>query len=216
MAEPIDEDDDDLCDYQPPKGPSPREVRAGWARGGDVDSLWRLLVDSPPDRIDQEDVFKLLIQALEVRSRDPERFAADVFALMTAFTSSILLRCHLYPAKHIEGSGRAARMRGQPPGDLPNLAVEKLIPRVVQLQEHLAALLLSQSSVARQWALVRRNRSKGDEATAVRPDAAEDKKRSARGPDPGPEGRANGKAGHRLAAPRNGRGAGANGARHDD
>ncbi len=216
MAGPIDEDDDDPYDYEPPKGPSPREVRAEWARNGDVDALWGLLTRSDWDAVDQEDVFKLLIQALEVQSRNPERFAADAFGRMTVFTFSILLRCHLYLATYVEGSGRAVRMRAQPPGDLPKLAVETLIPRVVQLQEHLSALLLSQASVARQWALVRRNKSKGDEATAVRPNAAKDKKRPAKGPDLAPEGRENGKVNHRLAALLNGRGPVANGARHDD
>jgi hypothetical protein len=35
-----------------------------------------------------------------------------------------------------------------------------LIPRTLQLQEHLATLLLSQAGVARQWALVRKNDAK--------------------------------------------------------
>jgi hypothetical protein len=43
---------------------------------------------------------------------------------------------------------------------MPAVAVERLIPRTLQLQEHLATLLLSQASVARQWALVRKNEAK--------------------------------------------------------
>ena len=56
MDDPIDEDAEDFYDFQPPPGPSPREVRAEWARTGDVDALWKLLADSPWDRVDQEDV----------------------------------------------------------------------------------------------------------------------------------------------------------------
>ena len=130
MAGPIDEDDDDVYDFKRPPGPSPREVRAGWARDGDVDALWGCSRGARGTAIDQEDVFQLLIQALEVRSRsDPERFAADVFARMTVFTTSLLLRCHLHLASYIEQSGRAVRMRAQPPGDLPKFAVDTLIPR---------------------------------------------------------------------------------------
>ena len=136
---------------------------------------------------------------------------------MTVFTTSLLLRCHLHLASYIEQSGRAVRMRAQPPGDLPKVAVEMLIPRVVQLQEHLAALLLSQASVARQWALVRRNKGQGGRShRPSRPNAAKGKKQSTKGPDLGPKGRENGKANHRLAALLNGRGPGTNGAHHDD
>src|SRR5436305_3111603 len=49
--------------------PSPNQVRAGWAKDGDVEPLWRLLADSPWDRIDREDILRLLTQALEVQAR---------------------------------------------------------------------------------------------------------------------------------------------------
>jgi hypothetical protein len=120
--------------------------------------------------IDREAVFKGLLQALEVRSRsDPERFAADVFERMTTLVTSLLLRCHLHLATCIEQHGRAVRMRAQPPGDLPAVAVETLIPRTMQLQEHLATLLLTQASVARQWALVRKNEARAGRDGVARP-----------------------------------------------
>jgi hypothetical protein len=151
--------DDDV--YVRPPGPTPSEIRACWAREGNVDELWSVLVKTPWDRIDREAVFMQVLQALEARSRsDPERFAAEVFGRMTTFVASLLLRCHLHLSTCIEQNGRAVRMRAQPPGDLPGVAVEKLIPRTVQLQEHLATLLLSQAGVARQWALVRKNDAK--------------------------------------------------------
>jgi hypothetical protein len=128
------------------------------------------LVNTPWDRIDREAVFKQLLQALEVRSKtDPERFAADVFERMTTLVTSLLLRCHIYLVTSIEEHGRAVRMLAKPPGDLPAVAVERLIPRTLQLQEHLATLLLSQASVARQWALVRKNEAKASRDGVAKP-----------------------------------------------
>jgi hypothetical protein len=161
-------DDDNL--YQRPPGPRPSEIRARWAREGAVEDLWNVLVNTSWDRIDREAVFKQLLQALEVRSKsDPERFAADVFERMTTLVTSLLLRCHIYLVTSIEEHGRAVRMLAKPPGDLPAVAVERLIPRTLQLQEHLATLLLSQASVARQWALVRKNEAKAGRDGVARP-----------------------------------------------
>lgn len=207
------EDDEDL--YEPPKGPSPREVRAGWAKNGDVEPLWRLLADSPWDRIDREDVVKLLFQALEVRSRaDPARFAADVMGRMTVFVTTLMMRSHLLLAAAIEQDGRAVRMRARPPGDLPRVAVESLIPRTLELQEHLASLLAAQASVARQWGLVSKNKPKADRGEVQASRNVKGKRRaksteavpSAVGADGHPE--------NRLAALLNGHGPGAHGSHH--
>jgi hypothetical protein len=207
-------DDDDL--YQRPPGPRPSEIRAAWASAGAVEDLWNLLVNTPWDRIDREAVFKQLLQALEVRSRsDPERFAADVFERMTTLVTSLLLRCHLHLATCLEQHGRAVRMRAQPPGDLPAVAVETLIPRTLQLQEHLATLLLTQASVARQWTLIRKNRARGDHAEAPSPGEVRCHRRSKR-PRGGPaDADTDGLAADRLAGLRNGH-ASPEGARHDD
>jgi hypothetical protein len=137
---------------------------------GDVEGLWNTLVDTPWDRIDREAVLKQLLQALEVRSKsDPEQFAAEVFERMTTLVTSLLLRSHIYLVTVLEQHGRAVRMRAQPPGDLPAVAVETLIPRTLQLQEHLATLLLSQAGVARQWALVRKNEAKAGRDGVAKP-----------------------------------------------
>jgi hypothetical protein len=160
--------DEDL--YERPPGPRPSEIRAGWARESNVEAIWNILVSTPWDRIDREAVFKQLLQALEVRSRsDPEAFAAEVLGRMTTFVTSLLLRCHLHLATCLEQHGRAVRMRAQPPGDLPAVAVESLIPRTLQLQEHLATLLLTQAGVARQWALVRKNEAKAGRDGVAKP-----------------------------------------------
>jgi hypothetical protein len=197
------DNDDDL--YQRPPGPRPSEIRAAWARTGDAEALWNVLVNTPWDRIDREAVFKQLLQAMEVRGRsDPERFAAEVFERMTTFVASILLRCHLHLATCLEQHGRAVRMRAQPPGDLPAVAVETLIPRTMQLQEHLATLLLTQASVARQWALIRKNRNKGDHAEASSSGEVRGHRRSKR-PGGGPaDADTDGLAADRLAGRRDG------------
>jgi hypothetical protein len=88
---------------------------------------------------------------------------------MTTLVTSLLLRCHLHLATCLEQHGRAVRMRAQPPGDLPTVAVETLIPRTLQVQEHLATLLLTQASVARQWALVRKNEAKAGRDAVAKP-----------------------------------------------
>ena len=205
--------DDDL--YERPPGPRPSEIRAGWAREGDVEALWNLLISTSCDMIDLEAVFKQLLQALEVRSRsDPERFAADVFERMTTLVTSLLLRCHLHLATCLEQHGRAVRMRAQPPGDLPAVAVETLIPRTLQLQEHLGALLLSQASVARQWALIRKNRKKGDHAEAPSPGEVRGHRRSKRPRGGPPDADTDGLAADRLAGLRDGHAS--QGVLHDD
>ena len=151
----------DFDPYERPPGPTPCEIRAGWASDGDVENLWNVLVNKPWDRIDREAVFKQLLQALEVQSRaDPERFAAAVMSRMTVFATTLLMRCHLHMAACVEQDGRDRRMRAQPPGDLPRVAVEALIPRTLQLQEHLATLFVAQAGIARQWSLARRNEAK--------------------------------------------------------
>jgi hypothetical protein len=45
-------DDKDL--YERPPGPRPSEIRAGWAREGEVEALWNVLVNTPWDRILQD------------------------------------------------------------------------------------------------------------------------------------------------------------------
>jgi hypothetical protein len=202
--------DDDL--YERPPGPRPSEIRARWASDGAVQDLWNVLVNTPWDRIDREIVFKQLLQALEVRSRsDPERFAADVFERMTTLVTSLLLRCHLHLATCLEQHGRAVRMRAQPPGDLPAVAVETLIPRTLQLQEHLATLLLSQAGVARQWALVRKNEAKAGRDGVAKPRRKAGKEEACTDPDRPSARPIDGHANDRVTDLRNGPVRGSNG-----
>jgi hypothetical protein len=79
------------------------------------------------------------------------------------------MRCHLHLAACVEQDGRDRRMRAQPPGDLPRVAVEALIPRMIEMQQHLAALFVAEASIARQWALVQKNKAKAGRAEVVKP-----------------------------------------------
>jgi hypothetical protein len=157
-------------DPKQPPGPRPSEIWAGWAREGNVEDLWSLLLDRPWVRIDREKVLGHLTQALEVRSRaDPEEFAARVLSRMTVFATTLLLRCHLHLAACVEQDGRDRHMHGYPPGDLPKVAVEALVPRVLEMQQHVAALFVAEASIARQWALVRKNDAKAGRAAVSKP-----------------------------------------------
>jgi hypothetical protein len=160
--------DDDL--FERPPGPRPSEIWAGWAREGNVEALWNVLVNTPWDRIDREKVLGHLTQALEVQSRaDPKKFAAAVMSRMTVFTTTLLMRSHVHLAACVEQDGRDRRMLAHPPGDLPRVAVEALIPRTLELQQHLAALFVAEASIARQWALVRKNEAKAGRDGVARP-----------------------------------------------
>jgi hypothetical protein len=88
---------------------------------------------------------------------------------MTVFTTTLLMRCHLHLAACVEQDGRDRRMRAHPPGDLPRVAVEALIPRTLEMQQHLAALFVAEASIARQWSLVRKNNAKAGRAGVAEP-----------------------------------------------
>ena len=207
--------DDEMLDFTPPPGPSKREVWKGWSEAGDVDALWKLLVQSRWCDIDREDVLKLLIRALEVQGRaDPARFASEVMARMTVFVTTLLLRSHLHLAACIEQDGRAVRMRTQPPGDLPRIAIEALIPRTLELQQHLASVFVAQASVARQWSLVRKNQAKEGRIEADEPRKAAGKRRAKSATGRPSVSHTNGHAHNRVADLRNGRDRGTNGV-HD-
>lgn len=200
-----------------PKGPTKLEIRAEWARAGEVDPLWRILSESRWDDIDGEDVLKLLVQALEVRSKaDPAGFAADVMARLTVLTTALALRGHLHLARCVEQDGRAVRMRAQPPGDLPRVAVESLVPRLVEMQEHLSSLFLAQASVARQWALIEKSRAKQSRVVDGGPHHAGGKGQAKPVADEPPAAPPKGHAGNRIAALLNGHGRETDGVHHED
>jgi hypothetical protein len=198
--------------YRRPPGPRPSEIWAGWAREGDVEALWNVLVKTPWDRIDREKVLGHLAQALEVQSRaDPKKFAAAVMSRMTVLATTLLMRCHLHLAACVEQDGRDRRMRAQPPGDLPRVAVEALIPRTLELQQHLAALFVAQASIARQWSLVRKNEAREGRAGVARPRRKAGQEEARTDPDRPSARRIDGNANGSVADLRNGPVRGTNG-----
>ena len=123
---------------------------------------------------------------------------------MTVFASTLLMRCHLYLGDCVEQGGRAQRMRGQPPGDLPRVAVEALVPRVLELQQHLAELFVAEASIARQWALVQKNEAKAGRDGVARPRRKAGKEEARTDPERPSAPPINGHANHRVADRRNG------------
>jgi hypothetical protein len=189
--------DDDLFERRP--GPRPSEIRARWAREGDVEALLNVLISTPWDRIDREEVLRHLAQALGVQSRDdPALFAAAMMSRMTVFATTILMRSHLHLDDCVEQGGRAQRMRGQPPGDLPRVAVEALVPRVMELQQHVAALFVAEASIARQWSLVRKNEAREGRDGVARPRKKANKEEARTDPDRPSAPPIDGHANHRV------------------
>ncbi|WZO96107.1 hypothetical protein EP7_003089 [Isosphaeraceae bacterium EP7] len=142
-------------------GPTVREMREQATRDGDVDALWAELTKRHFSMVDQEELFGLLLRALEVRGRrDPEAFAADNFVRMIGFVSYLMMRSTFYINHRIAQHGRATQTKG--PADLPADVSGTLLPRIMDLQGHLAELLQAQAGNARQWELARAKRADND------------------------------------------------------
>ena len=143
--------------------PTIREKRELAARSGDIDSLWNELTTRHYSLIDQEELFGLLLRALDVRSRlDPEAFAGDTFARMIGFISYLTLRSSFYVNARVARHGRATQGNG--PADFPPDVAETLIPRLVDLQGHLIELMQAQAATARSWELARAKRAENGQA----------------------------------------------------
>src|SRR5262249_11926055 len=128
------------------------ETREEMAQSGDVDGLWLLLTTSLPIMLDMEATFKLLARAIEVRSRQhPAGFASEVFSRLVSFTSYLLLRSHMYASRLLGQSDRS----GRGVAELPRELADVVLPRILQLQDHLGELLALQATTARSWALTK-------------------------------------------------------------
>jgi hypothetical protein len=145
------------------KKPSILETREGWARTGDVEALWDVLVTTPTSLLDVGAVFRLLLRAAEVRARaDPLRYAEDLFARMVGFTSYLLLRTQYYAAGLVAENDEVTR--GRNPLGLSRELTQEIIPRLMTLQGHLAEILQAQAGTARLWQLARRKQLENDQA----------------------------------------------------
>jgi hypothetical protein len=137
------------------------------AEAGEVGPLWELVTTAPWSMVNHEDVFRLLLGALEVRARrDPQGFAEECFARMVGMTSYLVYRSHYILGLKVEAHAAQARARG--PSDLPRDACEVLLPRILRLQSHLAELLQARASVARRHELTRSKRTGDDRARGPR------------------------------------------------
>jgi hypothetical protein len=146
------------------------EQREKWAREGDFQSLWRVLTENAWGMIDQVECFRLLLQAVEVAARnDPRKFSATIFAQVIGFTSYLLLRTHFQLGTLLDCHDAGMRTAGNLP--VPREIVEAL-PSLIQLQEHVGAMIESQARAARMWGLAdksRRSHSDGEAAAGGKP-----------------------------------------------
>lgn len=113
------------------------------AAAGDVDGLWRALSDLPGSLLDRDAVFRLLLRAAGVASRtDPRAFADLVFSHLVSFGAYLALL-----AQH-----NATALARTPARQGPSLVGgldESAVRQVLDIQQHVAGLLLAQAQVAR-------------------------------------------------------------------
>lgn len=134
---------------------------------GDYQSVWKFLLENERGLIDQPECFRLLLQAVEVAARkEPRKFSADIFAKVIGFSSYLLLRSHFQISTLFDRHDAALCSLG-------NLHVPReiaeIIPSLIQLQEHVAAMLEAQARAARMWGLAGKEpRNHPDGKTAVK------------------------------------------------
>lgn len=149
MPRMVEEADDDL---EEGGGLCITEQLEKMAREGDFEGVWQYLVTSAWGRIDQPECFRLLLQALEVAARkDPRRFSSTIFAKVIGFNSYLLLRSHFHIRALFDRHDAALRSQGklQVPKE-----VAQILPDLIELQEHLAAMLETQARTVPMWGLV--------------------------------------------------------------
>jgi hypothetical protein len=141
--------------------PSVAETREAMAECGDVEGLWHLLTTADWTMLDQEEVFRLLLRAIEVSSgKDPASFSADLLRRMLAFTGYLVLRAHHLTRRAFSGHDR--HTRGRAALFLPDDVTKELLPSVIELQRHAAEIAEAQARTARLWQLAGQRRSPKD------------------------------------------------------
>jgi hypothetical protein len=153
MPRMVEEADDDLEEGD---GLCIAEQLEKMAREGDFEGLWRYLTENEWGLIDQAECFRLLLQAVEVAARkDPRRFSSTVFAKVISFNSYLLLRSHFQISALFDrhDAGLCSQGNLQVPKE-----VTEVLPALIQLQEHLAAMLETQARAERMWGLASKTR----------------------------------------------------------
>src|SRR5262245_20399084 len=166
------------------------EERERMAASGDVEALWQLLLRGRALDFDWEEVFGLLLRAIETRGRrDPVGFAGEMLARALTLTSYLVFRGHHHAIRLLAMHDRSDRGRGS--AELPRDLAELFLPRLVELQRHLIEVASAQASVARQWELAKgkqfeNQRAGVDSIWPARADTSDDRS-PASAPPPGSE-----------------------------
>jgi hypothetical protein len=149
-----------------PNGPQPptiRESRLALAEAGKYEELEAILKETHPSILDVEEIWSFVLRAMEVRARqDPQRFAADIYAGMVSFSSYMAMRARHFLGRRLLHQGEAVRA-GDPAGVDPH-TYDDHVPKLVELQGHVAELLQGQAATARAWQLARRGKIENEKA----------------------------------------------------
>jgi hypothetical protein len=134
------------------------------AEAGRYEELLTQLAAIPPwSMIDVAETWRLVLRAIEVRSReDPERFADDVLNRMVQFTSYMLVRTHFIVGLRISQHDHTLRTHGH--GGFSLDVLTKHIPMLMELQGHVADLIQTRAAVLRLRQLARRGKAQNDRA----------------------------------------------------
>jgi len=161
VHEPIEGMDDE---YElPPPGPSPNELRKQAAERGDVDFILDIFRTKPWSMFSVGEMLRHLMRAAEVRAQsDPEAYARELFGKMVGFNSFLLLRSQIYVADRVVGRGPQPTTPAL--ADLSNDVVERLLPRLAEIQKSTAELLVAQAQAARLWGLARAKQAQAERA----------------------------------------------------
>lgn len=166
MDDPIEDQDEDLYDIQPPPGPSPREVRRHWVEEGNVEAFLDLIRKTPWSSISIGEQLQNLMAACRAGAKaDPEGFSRSVFAELVGLNAFLALRTGVYVAERVVGCG--------PMPCTPTLAdfspdvIERILPRLLEMQRAMAEVLHAQAATARMWALARAKDAKAGRAVAA-------------------------------------------------
>src|SRR5262245_4530199 len=126
------------------------ETRRQFAADGNVEALWQVLLRTDPGLYDREEVFRLLLEAGEVASRDPLAFIDDLFKRMLALSGHLVLRGHFFLRKQLAVHDRNNRDHFF--SYLPRDG-EKLLESLRELERHTAELAERYARTMRLWHL---------------------------------------------------------------
>jgi len=137
------------------EGPTIAERRLLMAESGDVQGVWDILSTTCWSMLDLEEMFRLLLRALEVAGReDPAAHAQQLFRRMLTFSAGLVLRSQYYISRILNGHDRSTR--GRAAIFLPHDLTQEHLSQDLTLQTHLAQLIECQARTARLWELARR------------------------------------------------------------